>query len=191
MVQFYNMSPGLNSLGCRIYKSIGSALVQITACRLFGARHYLNQYLVIDNWTLWNKPQWNFNQNTKFFIHENASEYIVCEMAAILAREGDLKEDRRLSKGRVWSYIISSHPDNNTSDHDFSKCIRVKRISIIHAYILSQIYLNVWTMTYHGMILYDTGEICSEWLSFFHQYEWHYGQQNCIAADNKTAGIKA
>ena len=30
--------------------------------------------------------QWNYNQNTKFFIHENASEKIVCEMEAILSR---------------------------------------------------------------------------------------------------------
>ena len=33
-----------------------------------------------------NKLQWNFNQNIKLFIHENASENIVCEMAAILPR---------------------------------------------------------------------------------------------------------
>ena len=34
-----------------------------------------------------NKLQWNFDQNTNIFIHENASEIIVCEMAAILSRE--------------------------------------------------------------------------------------------------------
>ena len=33
-----------------------------------------------------NKLQWNFNQNTKLFIHENTSENIVCQMAAILSR---------------------------------------------------------------------------------------------------------
>ena len=33
---------------------------------------------------------WNFNQNTKFFIHENASDYIVGEMAAILSGEDEL-----------------------------------------------------------------------------------------------------
>ena len=32
------------------------------------------------------KLQWNFNQNKKLFIYENASEYIVCKMAAILSR---------------------------------------------------------------------------------------------------------
>ena len=38
--------------------------------------HYLNQCWVIVNWTLMNKLQWNFNQNTKFFIknmHMNIS----------------------------------------------------------------------------------------------------------------------
>ena len=34
-----------------------------------------------------NKLQWNFNQNTKKIIHENASENIACEMVAILSRE--------------------------------------------------------------------------------------------------------
>ena len=28
--------------------------------------------------------QWNFNQNIKFFINENALEYIICEMTAIM-----------------------------------------------------------------------------------------------------------
>ena len=48
--------------------------------------HYLNQCWVMVNWTLSNKLQWKFNQNTKLFIHKNASENIVCEMATILPR---------------------------------------------------------------------------------------------------------
>ena len=65
-------------------QGIGSALDQIMACRLFGT-NYLNQCWVIVNWTIKDKLQWNFNRNTKLFIHENASENIVCEMAAILS----------------------------------------------------------------------------------------------------------
>ena len=38
------------------------------------------------NWTRRNKLRWNFNENTNLFIHENASENIVCEMAVILSR---------------------------------------------------------------------------------------------------------
>ena len=48
--------------------------------------HYLNQCWVIVTWTLRNKRRWNFNQNTKRFVHENASENVVFEMAAILSR---------------------------------------------------------------------------------------------------------
>ena len=48
--------------------------------------HYCNQCWVIVNYTSRNKLQWNFNQNTKLLIHENASESTVCEMAAILSR---------------------------------------------------------------------------------------------------------
>ena len=48
--------------------------------------HYLNQCWVIVNWTLRNKFQWNFNENEIPFVHENASENIVCETAAILSR---------------------------------------------------------------------------------------------------------
>ena len=48
--------------------------------------HYLKQCWVIVNWTFRNNRQWNVNQNTKLFIHENASENIVCEMAAFLSK---------------------------------------------------------------------------------------------------------
>ena len=34
--------------------------------------HYLNQCWDTVNWTPRNKLQWNFNKNTKLFIHENA-----------------------------------------------------------------------------------------------------------------------
>ena len=49
---------------------IGSALVPITACRLFGAKPLSNQCWIIVNWGIMNKVQWNFNQNTKRFIHK-------------------------------------------------------------------------------------------------------------------------
>ena len=66
---------------------IGWALVQIMACRLIGAKPLSKPCWIIVNWTPRNKLQGMFNQNTKFFIHENASENIVCEMVAILSRE--------------------------------------------------------------------------------------------------------
>ena len=57
---------------------IGPALVQIMA-----PRHYLKQCWMIVNWTLGNNLQWNLNQNTIFFIHENTFENVVREMVAI------------------------------------------------------------------------------------------------------------
>ena len=50
--------------------------------------HFLNQCWFIVNWTLRNKLEWNFNQNTKLFIRGNAYENIVCEMAATLSGSG-------------------------------------------------------------------------------------------------------
>ena len=66
-----------------------SALLQIMACRLRGTKPLSNPML---GYCQLDKLQWNLNQNTKLFIHENASENVICVMAAIL------------SKGR-WVYV--------------------------------------------------------------------------------------
>ena len=66
---------------------IRSALVQIMAWRLFDAKPLSKPMLAIVNWTLRNKLQWNFKQNTRLFINKNAFENIVCEIAVILSRE--------------------------------------------------------------------------------------------------------
>ena len=68
---------------------IGSALLQIMVCRLFGTKPLseqtfrYSQELSPGPLEYMNKLQWNFNQKWKLFIHGNASEYIVCKMAAI------------------------------------------------------------------------------------------------------------
>ena len=59
---------------------IGSALVQIMACRLFGAKPLhepMMGYYHIG--TIKNKLQWNFNPNTELFIQENVFESVVCQ----------------------------------------------------------------------------------------------------------------
>ena len=92
--------------------TIGSALVQIMDCQLFGASHYLNQCWVIINWTLIrNKLKWNFNQITKILIHKNASENIICEMAAILSQGSWVNTLRPRQNGRrfpddIFKYIL-------------------------------------------------------------------------------------
>ena len=60
---------------------------------------YPNLCWVNVNWTFRNKLQWNLNQNTKLFIHENASENIVCEMAAILSKGRWVKTMTEYQKG--------------------------------------------------------------------------------------------
>ena len=58
---------------------IRSALVQIMVVAYKAPSYYMNQCWFIVNWTFWNKFQLNFNQNTKLYIHENASDNIVCD----------------------------------------------------------------------------------------------------------------
>ena len=42
--------------------------------------HYLNQWwLIVTDWTIDNKFQWNLNRNSTIFIHENSFENVVCQ----------------------------------------------------------------------------------------------------------------
>ena len=63
-----------------------SALAQVMAWCVTALSHCLSQCWFIVNWTIRNKFQWNFNENNKFSIDVNASESIICEMAAILSK---------------------------------------------------------------------------------------------------------
>ena len=73
-----------SSLPCAAYMRqwIGSAWVQIMACRLFGTKPLAKPMLDYCQLNPQEKTV-KFNQNTKVFIHENVSENIVCEIAAI------------------------------------------------------------------------------------------------------------
>ena len=93
---------------------IGSALAQIMACRLFVA-YCINNCWVIANRTLRNKVQWSLNQNAKLFIHGNAYENIVCEMAAILSR-------KRWVKVR-YSLKVSDGDIMKTHNNDNGQCV--------------------------------------------------------------------
>ena len=61
---------------------IESALVQIMACRLFGA----NLNLCLVKWTPGNKFQWNLNRNYINFIRKMHLKISSAKMAAILSR---------------------------------------------------------------------------------------------------------
>ena len=66
----------------------GSELVLIIACRLFDTKPLSKPMLGYCQMDTYEK---NVNQNTTLFIHENASENIGCEMAAILSRGDELR----------------------------------------------------------------------------------------------------
>ena len=64
----------------------GTPLVKIMACRLFGAKPLskpMQGYCQLDHEE---QISVKFQSKYKFFIHENAYENIICEMAAILSR---------------------------------------------------------------------------------------------------------
>ena len=52
--------------------------------------HYINQCWFIVSWSRRNKLQWNFNWNTKLFIHENAFTNVFCKMVAILYKGDEI-----------------------------------------------------------------------------------------------------
>ena len=56
------------------------------ACRLVGAKPWSEPMSEYFNWSPANKLQWNFNQNSYIFIHENLFQNVVRKMAAILSR---------------------------------------------------------------------------------------------------------
>ena len=98
---------------------IGSALVQIMACRLvayWAPRHYLNQCLDLINWTLLYKLQWIFSQKSNFFIQENVFENVVCEMMSILSRGRSVNTVRKEQNGLhladnifKWIFLIKNY----------------------------------------------------------------------------------
>ena len=53
--------------------------------------YYLTQCWLVAKWTLRNTFQWKFNRNWYIFIQENAFEYVVWKMAAILSRPQCIK----------------------------------------------------------------------------------------------------
>ena len=55
------------------------SLVQIMACQRLGTKSSSQPKLVIFNWNLRNKLQWNSNRNSNIFIRKNAFENIVHE----------------------------------------------------------------------------------------------------------------
>ena len=84
------------------------------------------------NWNLRNKLHCNFNQNTKIFINENASENIVCEMAAILSRGDELNT-------RISIKLFN---------------LNLVKLHYSYIYIYTYIYIAIGCGTYRCAIVY-------------------------------------
>ena len=73
--------------------------------------------VLVVNWTLRNNLQWNLNQNTKLFIHENASWNNICKKASISSRGDELTT----CWVTCWIYVIlgtsASHLECNLLCH--------------------------------------------------------------------------
>ena len=88
--------------------------------------HYVTQCWVIVNCTIRNKLQWNFDQNTKYFIHRNAPEYIFCEMATILSRETWVNVAHSLQDWRRVRAIAGQSGENSLK----VRCVNCEPASI-------------------------------------------------------------
>ena len=82
---------GINELthqGWVEHISIRPSLVQIIACHLFDTKPFSEPIagLIIVNWAIGNKFQWNFNQNTTICIQENEFELVRCKIPALLSQ---------------------------------------------------------------------------------------------------------
>ena len=96
--------------------------------------HYPNQRWVIVNWDLRNKRLWNFDRITKLLIHENASENVVYEMAAILSSGRWVKRVSVLAACLIFKYATN-------------ECIKTFRVRINPS--LNQINLKPLLLSLH------------------------------------------
>ena len=64
----------------------GSALVQVMACRLFGAKPLPEPMLAYCQLDSWEKFRWNSNRNSTISIQENAFENVVRNLTTIFSR---------------------------------------------------------------------------------------------------------
>ena len=145
--------------------------------------HYLNQCWVIINWTLRKKLQWNFNQNAKPFIHENAYENIICEKAAILSKGDELRavapRTRRsycpacrtyLIATRFWVVVICPIIECLTvlefSFILFDLCLFITIFNFIFNYVP---IVTFWIFTYHKIwiLLIIFCFIWNYWIIYF------------------------
>ena len=84
-------------------------MVQIMACRLFGAKPLPEPMLTYCQLDHWERLPMEFESKYKFFIHENAFKAVVCERVAIFSRGRWIKKDYQLQ----LSYTYNNHWRND------------------------------------------------------------------------------
>ena len=129
-----------------MHQWIGSTLVKITACHLFGAKPLSRPMLVycqLDLSMLRNKLHRNF---TKLFIHEKASENIVCIMEAILSRGRWVKDPLMMRMNMSVSDMgVVKLPSDCLNIMDCMSSVQWSMTSIIpHEWLMSVKYWNSW-----------------------------------------------
>ena len=111
---------------------IGSALVQIMACHLFGTKPLSKPMLGYCHLNLRNKLQWNFNQNTKLLINEIAFENIVCKMTTIFSRGRWVNE--------IWYLLLHCPEQKNISElKNIKICLKVIKVHLTLHYIIPMV----------------------------------------------------
>ena len=164
---------------------IGSALLQIMVCRLIGTKPLsgqtfrYSQELSPGPLVYRNKLQCNCNQNRQLFISGNASEYIVCEITAILSRGANWTRIKRMLSdhrkalsilmfGLIFTSFIVRRAGLLWSQQDFEwrwsvplfKCLTVLEFSFIlfdlcllitfFNFIMNYVpIVTFWIFTYH------------------------------------------
>ena len=85
------LGPLLSSSSYLTHYGSRSILVQVIACYLYNIKPLSEKCWFISNWTIGNKLQRNFNQNTTLFIQENALNDVICHISGILVLPQSVK----------------------------------------------------------------------------------------------------
>ena len=106
-------------------------MLQIMVCRLFSTN--LLSEPMLGYCQLENKLKWNFNQNAILFIHINACENIVCEMAAILSRGRGININVIQYRAKIRNWWCKKTPDNKIMDVFFDPRHCTLTTQLVHA----------------------------------------------------------
>ena len=98
----------LSSKGANLRQWIGSALVQIIACRLFGTKPLSKPMLGYCRLDPQKQTSVKFESKYKTFRSQKAFENVVCEKAAILSK-GDELNPRLTVSDCYWSAWYNNH----------------------------------------------------------------------------------